>query len=118
MAQKLTPVNNNNGQALIETTLMMVIAGAFLFMLLRFLLVVIFTVALDAMAEDYFICELETKPYCLAELENRLHRNQLKDISVIHRKSNEKIILTISATHLASMTITREFDYEKFRQQL
>lgn len=116
MAQK--PVNNNKGQALIEATVMMVFAGAFLFILLRCLLVVIFSVALDAMAEDYFICELEQKQNCVFLLEARLKNNQLKNISVKANPTGDKIVLTVSATHMTSMTLTREFDYAKFRQQL
>jgi len=64
-----------------------------------------------------FFCELARKPSCEQRLYNRLHDNQMREVSVRIKKPGEKIILTIAATHLASMTITREFDYEKFHQQ-
>lgn len=118
MAQKLIAINNNKGQAMIEATAMLVMTGAFLYLLLRSLLAVIFSVALDSMAEDYFFCELARKSNCEQRLYSRLRDNQMRDISLRTRKPGQKIILTISATHLTSMTITREFDYEKFRQKL
>lgn len=117
MAPKLTTTNNNRGQAILEATGMMIIAGAFLYLLLRALLTVIFSVALDAMAEDYFFCELARKTNCEQRLYSRLRDNQMQDINIKTQKSEQKIILTLSATHLASMTMTREFNYEKFRQQ-
>jgi len=118
MAQKQITVSNNKGQALLETLGLMSITGLFLYLLLSCLIKVIFAVALDAMAEDYFFCELERKPHCEQSLKTRLQENQMQNVSVSIKKPGEKIILTISATHLASMTITREFDYEKFHQQL
>lgn len=118
MAQKLIAIKNNSGQALIEATLMMVVAGAFLYLLLRSLLIIIFSVAVDSMAEDYFFCELVKKPNCEQRLYHRLKDNQLKNISVSTRKIGHRMILTISATHLTSMTVAREFDYENFRQSL
>lgn len=119
MAQKqITVSNNNNGQALVEALGMMSITGVFLYLLLYGLIRVIFSVALDSMAEDYFFCELARKPSCEEHLKTRLRQNQMKNVSVSIKKPGHKIILTISATHLASMTITREFDYEDFRKQL
>lgn len=118
MAQKLIPVKNNKGQALTEAIFMLSMTGLFLFFLLRCLLTVIFTVALDSMAEDYFFCELARKPSCEQRLYSHMRNNQMRDISVRTNKSGQKIVLTVSATHLTSMTITREFDYEKFRPQL
>ncbi len=118
MAQKQITVSNNKGQALIEALGMMSITGLFLYLLLYCLIKVIFSVALDAIAEDYFFCELARKPSCEERLKTRLRQNQMKNVSVKIQKPGQKIILTISATHLASMTITREFDYENFRPQL
>lgn len=115
MAQKAV---NNKGQALTEALFMLSMAGLFLYFLLRSLLMVIFSVALDAMAEDYFFCELAHKPACEQRLIQRLRENQMREISIKIKRPGEKIVLTISATHLASMTITREFDYEKFHQEL
>lgn len=117
MALKLQTLKNNKGQALTEAIFMLGLTGVFLFFLLRCLLTVIFTVALDSMVEDYFYCELALKPSCLDRLEMRLLNNQLHDVNVKMRKSADKIILTVSATHLTSMSVTREFDYEKFRQK-
>lgn len=113
----LKPVNNK-GQALLEALGLMSITGVFLYLLLRCLITVIFSVALDSMAEDYFFCELARKPSCEQRLKTRLRENQMRDAAVSIKKSGEKIVLTISAIHLASMTVTREFDYEKFHQQL
>ena len=118
MAQKHNTINNHKGQALIETTGILVISGVFLYLLLKSLLAVIFSVALDSMAEDYFFCELARKPSCEQLLYSRLRDNQMKDIKINTRKLNQNIILTVTATHLVSMTVTREFDYEKFRPQL
>lgn len=118
MAPKLIIVSNNNGQALTEVIFLLSVTGLFLYFLLRCLLIVIFTVALDAMAEDYFFCELAKKPSCEQQLRSNLAQNQLHDISINIRKPHNKIILTVTATHLASTTITREFDYEKYRQKL
>lgn len=118
MAQKQTTVSNNKGQSLLEALGMMSLTGLFLYLLLYCLIKVIFAVALDSMAEDYFFCELARKPNCEQSLKTRLKQNQMKNVSVKIQKNSQKIILTISATHLASMTITREFDYEDFRKQL
>lgn len=117
MAPKLTTVKNNKGQALTEAIFMLGMTGLFLYFLLRCLLMVIFTVALDAMAEDYFFCELAKKPSCEQQLRSHLTKNQLRDININIRKPQNKIVLTVSATHLASTTITREFNYEKYRQK-
>ena len=118
MAPKLNAINNNKGQAMLEATGMMIITGAFLYVLLRALLAVIFSVALDSMAEDYFFCELAHKINCEQRLYSRLRDNQMRNITIRTQKPGQKIVLTVSATHLTSMTITREFDYENFRQQL
>lgn len=118
MAQKLITVKNNKGQALTEAIFMLSMTGLFLYFLLRCLLMVIFTVALDAMAEDYFFCELAKKSACEQQLRSHLAKNQLQDIRINIRKPHNRIILTVTATHLASATITREFDYEKYRQKL
>lgn len=88
-----------------------------MYFLLRCLLTVIFTVALDAMVEDYFYCELAQKPNCLQRLETRLHENQLRAVKLTMERPKQKIVLTVSAIHLVSMTVSREFDYEKFRQK-
>lgn len=109
---------NNKGQALTEALFMLGMTGVFLFFLLRCLLTVIFSVALDSMAEDYFFCELARKPGCEQRLSQRLGENQMRDVSIKIKRPGKKIVLTISATHLASMTMTREFDYEKFHQEL
>lgn len=114
MALKLV---NNKGQALTEAIFLLSMTGLFLYFLLRCLLTVIFSVAIDSMAEDYFICELARKPACEQRLHDRLRKNQMRDVAIRVKKPGEKIVLTISATHLAAMTITREFDYEKFHQQ-
>lgn len=117
MALKLQTLKNNKGQALTETIFMLGITGVFLFFLLRCLLTVIFTVVLDSMVEDYFYCELAQKPFCLERLERRLQSNQLSDVNIKTQKSLDKIHISISATHLTSMSVTREFNYEKFRQK-
>lgn len=117
MAQKQLTLKNNKGQALTEALFILSMTGCFLFFLLRCLLTVVFTVALDAMIEDYFYCELARKPACLQRLETRLHDNQLRQVSVSIKTPQNKIILTVLATHLASMSVTREFNYEKFRQK-
>lgn len=117
MAPKQQTLKNNKGQALTETIFMLGITGVFLFFLLRCLLTVIFTVALDSMVEDYFYCELAKKLSCLERLEMRLRNNQLREVNVKTQKSANKISLSVSATHLTSMSITREFNYEKFRQK-
>lgn len=117
MAPKQLTIKNNSGQALTETLFLLSITGVFLYFLLRCLLAVIFTVALDATAEDYFYCELANKADCLQRLETRLHENQLRDVKITSERRKQRIILTISATHLVSMTVSREFDYEKFRQK-
>lgn len=117
MAQKLTTVKNNKGQALIETSFMLVMAGTFLYILLRCLLSVVVRVSLDAAAEDYFFCELANKANCAQRLENRLLNNQKRNVSYKVQKSTHKIVLTISASRLSPITITREFDYAKFRQK-
>lgn len=118
MALKPIAIKNHKGQAMLEATGMMFITGVFLYLLLRALLVVIFAVALDAMAEDYFFCELASKTDCEQKLYSRLLDHQMRNIKIITQRPGQKIILTVSATYLASMTITREFDYEKFYQQL
>ncbi|MCM2354935.1 MAG: hypothetical protein NDI63_15045 [Pseudobdellovibrio sp.] len=117
MAPKLTTVNNNKGQALIETTGLLIMAGAFLYVLLRCLLSVIVRVSLDAAAEDYFFCELANKANCAQRLERRLVNNQMREVSYKVQKSTNKIVLTVSASRLSPITISREFDYEKFRQK-
>ncbi|MES2803679.1 MAG: hypothetical protein V4654_14400 [Bdellovibrionota bacterium] len=117
MAPKQITITNNKGQALTEAIFLLSMTGLFLYFLLRCLLTVIFTTALDSMAEDYFFCELARKPNCEQRLHDRLRTQQMRDVAVRIKKPGEKIVLTISATHLASMTITREFDYEKFRQK-
>lgn len=117
MALKLQTLKNNKGQALTETIFMLGLTGVFLFFLLRCLLTVIFTVALDSMVEDYFYCELAQKPSCLQRLESRLQSNQLRVVNVKAQKTQTKIVLTVSAAHLTSMSVTREFNYEKFRQK-
>ena len=116
MAQKLITIKNNSGQALSETLFLLSITGIFLYFLLRCLLVVIFAVALDSMAEDYFFCELAHIPDCLPRLESRLSDNQLRDVKVNTQKTKQRITLTITATHLTSITARREFNYEKYRQ--
>lgn len=118
MAQKQITASNNKGQALLEAIFMLGMTGLFLFFLLHCLLTVIFSVALASMAEDYFFCELSRKTGCEQRLHDHLYKNQMRDVVIKIKKPGQKIILTISATHLTSMTITREFDYEKFRPQL
>ena len=114
--KQLTP-KNNKGQALTETIFLLGMTGVFLFFLLRCLLTVIFTVGLEAMVEDYFFCELAQKPGCLQRLEMRLRNNQLQNVNIKMQKLQNTIILTVSATHLASVSVTREFNYENFRQK-
>lgn len=117
MALKLTTVKNNKGQALIETSFLLVMTGTFLYILLRCLLSVIVRVSLDAAAEDYFFCELAGKANCAQRLESRLLNNQMRDVSYKIQKSTNKTVLTVSASRLSSITITREFDYEKFKEK-
>ena len=117
MAPKQLTIKNNSGQALTETVFLLSLTGMFLFFLLRCLLGVIFTVALEAMVEDYFYCELANKVNCLPRLESRLRDNQLRHVAVTENKSETQIILTVTATHLTSMTVKREFNYAKFKQK-
>lgn len=117
MAQKQLTIKNNKGQALTETVFMLVMSGMFLYFILRCLMTVIFTVALDSITEDYFYCELADKPGCRNQLEQRLLQNQMRDIKISTENSSQKIILSVSATHLTSVTIIREFDYAKFKQK-
>ncbi|AZZ37780.1 hypothetical protein CIK05_13555 [Bdellovibrio sp. qaytius] len=118
MAQKQNTIKNNQGQALIEASFIMIFTGAFLYLLLRCLMSVVMAIAIDAMAEDYFFCELERKPSCEYKLKSRLMGNNYRYVSTDVKKSGQKITLTISATQITSMTITREFNYEKFRTEL
>lgn len=117
MALKPTTIKNNKGQALTETLVLLTTTGIFLLLLLRCLLVVIFTIALDAAAEDYFYCELAHKTGCRQRLEYRLQANQMRNVTVTTKKSLDKITLTVMATHFSSMMISREFDYAKFNEK-
>lgn len=110
-------LRDNRGQALTEALLMLLTALLFLYFMLRALLVVIFTVAVDAMVEDYFYCELAGKPFCQQRLEQRLQQNQLRAVVIQVRRAPQKISLSVTASHLATLSITREFDYEKFKQE-
>lgn len=114
MAPNLKIINNNKGQALLESVFQLLVVGTFLYFMLRCFLYLIFTVALDAMAEDYFFCELTDEEHCEQILVDRLHNNQMKDVYVNVDKRGSKKVLSITATHLQTVSITREFDYEKF----
>lgn len=116
MAPKLL-VKNNRGQGLIETTFLLALSGVFLYLLLQCLLKVLFTVAFESMAEDYFFCELAKKQACLQRLETRLRQNQVREVEVRSERKLHKIILTVSGLHVSRIKITREFDYEKFNEK-
>lgn len=117
MALKQITVGNNKGQALTETAFMLVMMGMFLFVLLRCILFVIVRVSLDATAEDFFLCELAKKANCAQRLQSRLQNNQMQNVNYQIQRSTNKIVLTISASHLVPLSIQREFNYEKFRQK-
>jgi hypothetical protein len=117
MALNLQTIKNNKGQALTETIFLMGMTGVFLYFLLRCLLTVIFTVALDSMAEDYFFCHLADRTGCLKRLEVRLKDNQMQNIKIQVEHRSRKTILKISGLHLTQVNITREFDYEKFKKK-
>lgn len=116
MAPKVL-IKNKKGQALLETAFLLIFSGTFLYFLLNILMKIIFAIALEAMAEDYFFCELAKKRNCQIQLENRLKQNQIRDVQINVQHQLHKITLTISGRHLQQIKINREFDYEKFIEQ-
>lgn len=110
-------INNNKGQALIEALFLMGITGTCLYFLLRSLLAVIFTVAVDSMAEDYFFCQLAERSGCLTTLEKRLKDNQIKNVKIQVERKSHKTKLIISGWHLTKVDVKREFDDENFKKK-
>lgn len=117
MAPRHHTTANKKGQALLETTVLLGTTGMCLYFLLRLLLQIIFTIALDAMVEDYFFCELAERPSCVTVLENKLRDNQIREVKISKKELKNKITLHVSGRHLTIVNISREFDYEKFRRK-
>lgn len=117
MAHELKVISNNKGQALFESLAVFTLSMPLLFVLLQNILRLIFVIAVDSMAEDFFFCELAQEKNCKQKLEQALIRNRVRDIQIKTTKQNSSIILTINGTHGASFSLSREFDYAKFNQK-
>lgn len=112
---------NQKGQALIESLFVLTWSAPLTFSLIKFGLHLLAVINLEINAENYFVCELAKKNNCQAKLEQSLRNNHFRTASVIHKNQGdiEQLEIQVSRKLIKTeyITVTRTFNFEKFRQE-